>query len=165
MGGFVMKFYQSIMVACDLSIHTPRVLEHAIALAQCSGAKLILANVVNRRDVAAIEQAVNRSLLIEKQASPETVICQYEAEREAKLNELIDQSGQPGLFAKTVVRVGIPFQELIDIVEAEHIDLVVMGTRGRTNLHSVLLGATAEKMFRHCPVPVLSVRLRKESAQ
>ena len=160
-----MQFFRTILVACDLSIYTPQVLAHAVALAECGGVRLILVNVLNQRDVEAVEQAVHRSFLIQKDASPETFIRQYKAEREAKLKELVEQSGQPGLFAKTVVRVGVPFKELIDMVDSEQADLVVMGTRGRTNLHSVLLGATAEKMFRHCPVPVLSVRLHRESGR
>jgi nucleotide-binding universal stress UspA family protein len=99
---------------------------------------------------------------VEKEASPEAYIRQHKLEREANLKTLIEESGHPGLFLKTVIRTGVPFQELIQMVESENIDLVVMGTRGRTNLASVLLGATAEKMFRYCPIPILSVRLHKD---
>lgn len=156
-----MKPFQKILVACDLSKYTNQIMNYALAMAQCSGAKVILANVINKRDVEAIEHAVHRSLLIQKEAFPETFIREHREEREAALNGLISNSGHPELFLKAVVRTGVPVQELIHIVEAEQVDLVVMGTRGRTNLTSVLLGATAEKMFRLCPVPILSVRLHK----
>ena len=156
-----MKPFQKILVACDLSKYTPQIMSFAIAMAECSGAKLILANVINKRDVEAIEHAVHRSLLIQKEAFPETYIREHREERETALNALITDSGKPDLFLRTVVRTGVPVQELLHVVETEQIDLVVMGTRGRTNLASVLLGATAEKMFRLCPVPILSVRLNK----
>ena len=154
-----MKLFRQILVACDLSKFTPQVLDYAVILAQNTGARMILANVINPRDTDAIAHAIHKTLLVQKEAAPEAFIHQHKLEREARLKTLIDESGHPGLFIKTIVRTGEPFQELINITESEHTELVVMGTRGRSNLQSVLLGATAEKMFRHCPVPLLSVRL------
>ena len=154
-----MKIFRQILVACDLSKFTPQVLDYAVALAQNTGARMILANIINPRDTDAIAQAIHKTLLVQKEAAPEAFIHQHKLEREARLKSLIDESGHPGLFIKTIVRTGEPFQELINITASEHTELVVMGTRGRSNLQSVLLGATAEKMFRHCPVPLLSVRL------
>mgnify|MGYP001824391532 FL=1 len=154
-----MKLFRQILVACDLSKFTPQVLDYAVILAQNTGARMILANIINPRDTDAIAHAIHKTLLVQKEAAPEAFIHQHKLEREARLKTLIDESGHPGLFIKTIVRTGEPFQELINITESEHTELVVMGTRGRSNLQSVLLGATAEKMFRHCPVPLLSVRL------
>ena len=49
---------------------------------------------------------------------------------------------------------------MIRAVQAEAADLLIMGTRGRGNLSGMLFGSVAEKMFRHCPVPLLSIRPR-----
>jgi nucleotide-binding universal stress UspA family protein len=156
-----MKTIHTILAACDLSPYTSQVIDYALSAAKAFDGRIILANVVNRRDIEAIEYAVHRDYLVTKDVPLAEARQQFIREREAALQTLCDQQGIPELIYKTVVRIGVPFQELIAIAREEQADLVVMGTKGRTNLQEAMLGGTAAKMFRHCPVPVLSVRLHK----
>ena len=55
-------------------------------------------------------------------------------------------------------RQGKPFLEIIDFAKEKEMDLIIMGTRGRGGLESVLLGSTAEKVLRKSTVPVFVVR-------
>ena len=75
-----------------------------------------------------------------------------------EIDKLIEEANCTHLTIKQVFRVGVPFQELINAVEKESADLMVMGSKGRTGIAEVLFGHTAEKVFRRCPVPVLSIR-------
>ena len=57
-----------------------------------------------------------------------------------------------------MIRIGIPHQELLGVIESRKPDLLVMAIKGRTNLMDTIVGSCAHKMFRHSPIPVLSIR-------
>ncbi|WP_276270698.1 universal stress protein [Haloarcula litorea] len=63
---------------------------------------------------------------------------------------------------ETSVVEGVPRSEILRYVEDEGMDLVVMGTHGRTGLDHYLIGSVAEKVVRRSPVPVTTVRLGEE---
>ena len=54
---------------------------------------------------------------------------------------------------------GEPFQIILETARAAHVDLIIMGTHGRTGLRHVLLGSVAERVVRFAHCPVLVVRL------
>ena len=58
----------------------------------------------------------------------------------------------------TEITYGTTARAIIDCAEAQSIDLIVMGTHGRTGLAHVLMGSVAEKVVRTAPCPVLTVR-------
>lgn len=155
-----MKTYETIVVACDLSEHSYAALRHAAMLAESVDARIVIVNVINQRDYNAIIETIPRiaELRDTQYLSPEEFLDGIKKERSDQIGEMIEKAGIPWSRIKTVFRMGIPFEELITAIRKKNADLLVMGSKGRTNLSGVLFGTTAEKMFRHCPVPLLSIR-------
>jgi nucleotide-binding universal stress UspA family protein len=58
---------------------------------------------------------------------------------------------------------GVPYEEIIKFAEKNQIDLIVIGTHGRTGLEKLFFGSTAEQVVRRAPCAVLTVRLPKKS--
>jgi nucleotide-binding universal stress UspA family protein len=58
----------------------------------------------------------------------------------------------------TILATGIPYREIIGNAREAAVDLIVIGTHGRTGVEHVIFGSTAEKVVRMSPCPVLSVR-------
>lgn len=61
--------------------------------------------------------------------------------------------------------VGTPATELVNYAKANEIDLVVMGTHGRTGVSRLLVGSVAESVMRHSPCPVLTIKQPSEELQ
>jgi nucleotide-binding universal stress UspA family protein len=69
---------------------------------------------------------------------------------------IAEQASAKGLDTVTEVRQGVPHRQILSYVDAADIDLIVMGTHGRTGLGHYLLGSTTEKVVRLADVEVLT---------
>lgn len=147
-----------ILVPCDFSQYSGQVLEFAAGITEQMSAGLIVANVLNQREVETIRAAIGPIDMIKQTIYLDEFISKTKESRLQKIQKLVEDTSSSDVVIKKLIRVGAPYQELIQTVKDENIDLVIMGTKGRSNLPGVLMGSTAEKMFRHCSVPLLSVR-------
>ncbi len=60
-----------------------------------------------------------------------------------------------------VIARGVPSEEIIKFATEKEIDLIVIGTYGRTGLDRIIFGSTAERVVRRAPCPVMTVKLPK----
>ncbi len=65
---------------------------------------------------------------------------------------------------KMVIK-GIPSDEILRYASEEKIDMIVMGTQGRTGIDRIIFGSTAEKVVKRAPCPVLTVRATEQKRQ
>jgi nucleotide-binding universal stress UspA family protein len=139
---------KSIVVPIDFSATSLKALAYAVRFAEQFGGKITLIHVIE--PVAAPEFAAV-SLLIENDTAKKAA--------HAKLEELVRKAKIPArLIEKVVVRFGAPFAEVSSAARTLKADLIILTTHGYTGLKHVLLGSTAERVVRHAPCPVLTVR-------
>ena len=83
---------------------------------------------------------------------------EFEENAAKRLEEMVSTMVPPDVRCDTYILHGVPFHEIIQFAYRERIDLIIIGTRGRTGIKHVLFGHTAEKVVKKSPCPVLSVR-------
>lgn len=141
---------QHYLVPLDFSEHADKAFQYAIELAQKVPAHLTLLHVIHTMPLGVTEigASLPYAYLQEMEAGIAQAMDAYlQRVRAAKLRGAV----------KTVH--GVPFQEIVECAKTDKVDLIIMGTHGRTGLQHALLGSVAEKVVRLAPCSVLVTRL------
>lgn len=145
------------MAAVDFSEFSHKIVEYACRLATDLCTEILFVNVINQRDIDALKKS---SLLAD--ISVKGCIEDCKDNRKVKMNGLLKEINCSNIPYRFVIKKGTPFLELIEATREEGVDLVVIGSKGRSNISGFLTGSQANKMFRHCPVPLISIREKNE---
>lgn len=142
---------KKILVPIAFSQYSKGIYQYAAQMALALNAELIVVNVINERDLRAVERITSYGYDVDE----DHYISAIKEERKSKLNEVIQDSPLAEEKVTFGFRCGNPADELIGLVIEEEIDLVIMGTKAKIELEHVFTGSVAEKLFRRCPAPVL----------
>jgi nucleotide-binding universal stress UspA family protein len=127
----------NVLVATDFSAASKKALLYATAIARRHSSKLIVAHVVTSRSESARMDGWRAG--------------------QAEMTEQLIANRLHGIQHELIVKSGDVWQVLLQLIAEKGIDLVVVGTRGRTGLRKLILGSIAETIFRQAPCPVLTV--------
>lgn len=149
---------KTILIPTDFSKVAKIATKVAIGIAQKSSARLILLHIVERPESVSFniegqiaeldnwEDKIYTAKLIEK-AKKEMAIVSEEAEL-------------AGVVVKHELRLGNPFHGMRQVITDHDVDLVVMGTSGRSKFEEMIIGSNTEKVIRHASCPVLTVHAK-----
>ena len=165
---------EKMLVPIDYSDHSYQALQWGASLAELYGAQLLLLHVLPKaveevsRDMPTHEWVPSR--YYEGMGSGtepfrvEQIIIDLVEEARTRLYDLAAKDLRETLPMEVMVAVGRPAAEILRVAHEEAVDLIVMGTHGRTGLRHVLLGSVAEKIVRSATCPVFTVRAGAETA-
>lgn len=147
---------KTILVPTDFSKQAQIAVDVASDIAMQANAELILLHV--------IEEATGSSFNVEGQVSTneeswENRIFNMRLIEKGKkqLAKLVEDTKSKGVKVRQELRLGTPFHGMRTIITDRKVDLVVMGTAGRTKLEEAIIGSNTEKVVRHSRCPVLTV--------
>lgn len=141
--------YDDILLPTDGSEGTSAATEHAGTLAEAFDATVHVLSVVdarNRFETSAVGIGLEAWREQERERAEDAI--------EETLAQLPDR-----VATERVAREGIPQNEIVGYAETSGVDVVVMGTHGRTGLDHYLIGSVTERVVRTSPVPVVTVPL------
>jgi len=142
--------FDEILVPTDGSDASASAIDTAIAVADAFDARVHALYAISLEPYYPLEITMDR------------VVEVLEGEGEEAIQAVAGAAEAVGLDYVTEIARGMPHESIQKYVDAHDIDMVVMGTHGRTGVDRTLLGSVTERVLRTATVPVLAVRSEAE---
>jgi len=148
-----------VLAPTDFSNFSGFALEWAAYLAHMMKAELLLLHVVSEEEGKVFGEIMGDGAIAQVPVGiRQNVIDDRKKKAKEQFDLAIANHVKEGLRLREIVRVGIPFLEILRVAKEEEVDLIVMGTHGRTGIAHALIGSVAEKVVRHAHCPVLTIK-------
>jgi len=147
--------YDDILVPTDGSKGTNRAVDHALDIADKYDATVHALYVVNTSAYSTLPSDSNW----------ESITAALEDEGKRATSEIARRLEDSDLNVKKEVTDGVPHKRILGYADENGIDMIVMGTHGKTGLDRLLLGSVTEKVVRASEVPVLTVRMVEDEEE
>lgn len=153
------KTIENILVPVDFSSYSTEALHYAATIADRFSSSLLVLHVIPKDVETIATQTQSRYVSRGRPVEYPTRVGQIDLREEAQ--SALRQFLSSQLSERAVeqrVAIGHPFEQILQTTESEQVDLIVMGTRGRTGLARMVMGSVAEQVVRQAPCPVLMVK-------
>ena len=148
--------YKKVLFCTDFSENSDYAFDFALGITKRKEGLLYILHVIpGNPHLAFAEKYITREDLEKIQKGI------IEEDLEIKYKEHYVKKMQKGMKFEIVTKIGREYEEIIKFAEREEVDLIVLGTHGRTGLEHVFSGSVAEKVIRHSPSPVFVIPSRK----
>ena len=142
--------FKKILYPTDFSDVSKKAIDYIKQLKKCGSETVIVLHVFDQRGMQAIEQYASwDSVEIEQKI--------MDGSRQ-ELKVIEDELKKSGFKVKTIIKTGVPVQEILKTEEEEDISVIVIGSHGKSNLEEMFLGSVSEKVARRCKSPVLIIK-------
>jgi nucleotide-binding universal stress UspA family protein len=139
---------KKILVPIDGSDHSMRAAEYGVGIAKTLDAEATVLYVI---DVVVIDQ-------IAKVNQRESVEAELKQDGQRYINYVLGLTQKAGVKASSLLAIGHPFEQIINLAKSLEMDLIVMGTYGRRTTERILIGSVAERVIEYASCPVVVVK-------
>jgi len=148
--------YKKVLFCTDFSENADYAFDYAFGIAKRDGGLLYILHVIPHNPHQAFaENYINKEDL-------EKIQRAIEEDLDNKFREhYVKKIGNKIKF-EIVTKSGREDNEILKFAKKENVDIIVMGTHGRTGIEHVFFGSVAEKVIRHSPFPVFIIPCTKK---
>jgi nucleotide-binding universal stress UspA family protein len=137
--------FRKILIGYDGSVQGEKATETALELARSLDAKVLLFAVARPPEPATMVEV-------------DAMLDDAREHFEEQFKKITQHAKDLGIEFETAIAVGHPVEQIVHRAETDHVDLIVLGRRGKSRWEKMLVGSTAEKVLRYAHCPVMVVR-------
>ncbi|KKG11490.1 universal stress protein [Methanosarcina sp. 2.H.A.1B.4] len=145
------RLYRKIMIATDGSESARKAADTAIELARLSGAKIYAVCVIDRSIYSSAPEDMEWE---------EAMYDRFRELGEEAVSYVEKTAKNAGLQVEPTLLEGHPAEEIVNFAEKNGVDLIIVGSLGKSGIERFLIGSVSENVFRNAKGPVLVVRGR-----